>query len=179
MTDKRILMVIAPSEFRDEEFFEPYDYFTQDQHWSVTVASTAKGEAKGMLGKTWTVQETLDEQDSKNFDAMVIVGGMGSLTYLWDEQSLQQLIRQCNQDGKVVAAICLSGAVLANAGILEGKSATVWEMPESIEAFRKGKATYIKQDVVVDGNIVTSNGPHAAKAFAHEIARQLLKVPTA
>lgn len=177
MAERKILMVIAPSEFRDEEFFEPYQHFTRDHNWDVTVASTTTGVAKGMLGQTWQVEETLEQQNAADFDALVVVGGMGSPTYLWQNQTLLQLVRDFHGQNKVISAICLSGAVLAIAGVLEGRQATVWEMPESLAEFEKGKATFVRQDVVTDGHIITSNGPHAARAFAQEIANHLLKVP--
>lgn len=178
MTEKRILMVIAPSDFRDEEFFEPYNYFTQEKNWSVTVASTQKGVAKGMLGKTWPVEETIDNLHASQFDALVIAGGMGSPTFLWDNQTLLQLVRDFNQQRKAVSAICLSGVVLAKAGILKDRKATVYEIDESIAEFEKAGATYIKnKDVVVDENIITANGPHAASDFAYRIADYMLGVP--
>jgi protease I len=176
-SSKNILMVIAPQDFRDEEFFEPYQHFTQERQWSVTVASTQTGLAKGMLGKSVDVTQTLESQNASQFDALVVVGGMGSPEYLWENETLRTLTQDFARQSKVISAICLSGVVLAKAGVLDGKKATVWEMPESVAEFEKAGAHYIKQDVVVDGSIVTSNGPHAATPFAHEVANQLSKVP--
>lgn len=177
MSDKKILMVIAPVDFRDEEFFEPYAHFTRQQSWQVVVASTQTGTAKGMLGKTWDVTETLEQQQAATYDALVIVGGMGSPTYLWQNETLLQLVQAFHQQQKVVSAICLSGVVLANAGVLGGKQATVWAMPESLAAYEKAGALYREQDVVQDGNIITANGPQAATQFAQAIAKQLATVP--
>jgi protease I len=176
MADKKILMVVAPHEFRDEEFSEPYEYFTQEKHWDVVVASTTPGTATGMLGKTLEIEEAITNQDSDDFDAIVIVGGMGSPTHLWNNPPLIQLVKDFNSDDKVVAAICLSGVVLAKAGILEGKKATVWDSPESMEEFEKWKVHYVKQDVMVDDNIITAVGPSAAMPFAIEIAKALSRV---
>ncbi len=174
---RRILMVIAPKDFRDEEFFEPYRIFTREQGWSAIVASTEVGTAHGMLGGTQMVDTRIADQKADDYDALVVVGGMGSPQYLWHDEPLLQLVRDFESAGKVVGAICLSGAVLAKAGILAGRNATVWEAPESIAEFEKGNARYIKQDVVVDGHIVTSNGPHAASAFGQELVDQLTRVP--
>jgi len=176
MADKKILMVIAPHEFRDEEFTEPYEHFTREKHWDVVVASTIPGTATGMLGKTVEVKEAITNQDPDDFDAIVIVGGMGSPTHLWNNPSLIQLVKDFNSQDKVVAAICLSGVVLAKTGILEGKKATVWDSEESLEEYEKWKVHYVKQDVVVDDNIITAVGPTAAKAFAQEISNALSRV---
>ncbi len=175
MTSPGVLFVIAPNEFRDEELVEPYTYLT-GAGWHATIASTQTGEAKGMLGKTITVTETLDTQSASDYDALVIVGGMGSPTYLWQNPKLHQLIREFDSQKKVVSAICLSGAVLAISGVLKGKKATVWEAPESLKAFKEAGAVYVKEDVVIDGNIVTAPGPHAATPFAKAIESTLALV---
>ncbi len=178
MDQHQILMIIAPDQFRDEELFEPYECFTKTHHWAVTVASTRTGDAKGMLGGSYKVAHTLSDIHPKDYDALVVVGGMGSPEYLWQNEDLRNLVKTFYQQGKVVSAICLSGVVLANAGVITGKSATVWEMPESLEAFEKAGVSYLNQDVVTDGHLITANGPHAAKAFAEAIA-QTLKAATA
>lgn len=169
-------MVIAPSDFRDEEFVEPYEYFTSECQWDVTVASTTTGLAKGMFGHTHPVEETIADQQASDYDALIIVGGMGSPTHLWNSDELLQLVREFNTQGKLLAAICISGVIFAKTDILQGKKATVWECPESLAAYQEGGAIYMKEDVVTDGHIVTANGPHAATPFAQEVARQLQKV---
>lgn len=176
MSEKRILMVIAPKDFRDEEFLEPYRHFTEEKNWPVTVASTQTGRAQGMLGQSWPVEQSIENLRADLFDALVVVGGMGSSAYLWGNEALLQLVRDFSRQGKVISAICLSGVVLAKANVLAGKRATVWETPESLAALEEAKAQYIKQDVVSDGNVITANGPHAAIAFAQAISTYLLQV---
>lgn len=173
---KKILYVIAPQAYRDEEFLEPYTLFTGHYHWSVTVASTQTGEAQGMLGHTWMVTETIEGQNVQDYDALVVAGGMGSPDYLWNDSALLSLVKAFNEQQKVVAAICLSGAVLANAGILKGKKATVWPADEALAIFQSAGVLYVQQNVVVDGTIITAPGPEAAKPFAQAIAEKVLVV---
>lgn len=177
MADKRlagskVLMVIAPSEFRDEELLEPKKVL-ESEGAHVTVASTRAGEAKGMLGATVTPDTTLDNVKASDFHAIVVVGGMGSPEFLWTNSHLHQLVQQMHREEKVVAAICLSGAALAKAGVLQGRKATVWEMPESRAAFDEGKATFVKEHVVEDGHLITADGPEAATDFGKRIANKL------
>ncbi|MGH9554013.1 MAG: DJ-1/PfpI family protein [Terriglobales bacterium] len=180
MAEKRlagttVLMVIAPDQFRDEELFTPEKILTENGA-TVRIASTKLGEAKGMLGGTAKPELTIADAKAHEYDAVVVVGGMGSPDYLWDDAKLHALIRELHKENKVIAAICLSGAVLANAGVLNGKRATVWPMPESLAALKEGKAQYVEQPVVHDGKTITANGPEAAHEFAELIVSELSKV---
>lgn len=180
MADKRlngskVLMVIAPEQFRDEELLEPKRVLTEEGA-QVTVASTKSGTAKGMLGATATPEAVVKDLNANDYDAILVVGGMGSPTHLWENGELRSLIQEFHKsENKIIAAICLSGAVLAKAGVLQNKQATVWEMPESVKALQDGKATYKKQPVVQDGRIITANGLEAAVEFGKTIAGELAK----
>jgi len=168
----RILMVVAPEQFRDEELLEPKKIF-EEEGAEVVVASTQAGEAKGMLGARVTPDAQIKDVKASEFDAVAVVGGMGSPDHLWQNDTLHNILREMNTTNKVVSAICLSGAALANAGVLESKEATVWPMPESLQALEKGKAKYKKQPVVKDGRTITANGPEAAREFGETIVKEL------
>lgn len=169
---KKILMLICPENFRDEELLEPKGVF-ESEGAAVTVASRQAGACSGMLGATAQAEIVWDAASADDYDAVVVVGGAGSPQYLWDEARVHEIVRQANAAGKVVAAICLSGAVLANAGILRGIEATVYPTPESKAALASGGAKYVEKDVVVSGKIITGVGPQAATAFGRAIADAL------
>lgn len=180
MADKKlqgtkVALVIAPEAFRDEELFVPKERL-EEQGAETVVASTKLGEARGMLGGKAKAETTIKDLKAKELDAVIVVGGMGSPEHLWTNSELHSLVQDLYKAGKVVAAICLSGAALAHAGVLNGKKATVWECPESVEALEKGKANYINEPVVQDGKIITANGPEAAEDFAASIINELSKV---
>lgn len=168
----RILMVIAPVDFRDEELFVPRAMF-QRRGWDATTVSTQTGEASGMMGGVEHVDTTLDDVTLADFHALVVVGGMGSPEYLWENAKLRSMVQTMESDGKVVGAICLSGAVLGLAGVLEGKQATVWETPDSRAAIEKNGGVFTGEPVTVDGRIVTANGPEAAEAFGHAMIKAI------
>jgi protease I len=169
---KRILMVIAPQDFRDEELSEPREIF-EKEGWTVEIASTKICQASGMLGAVVPVTRILADIRPNDYDAVVVVGGMGSPGYLWNDARLHEILQTIEKNGKVVASICLSGAVLAKAGLLNGKKATVWEMPESLEALSRGGAVYTGEPVTVDGRIITANGPDAARDFGRTVVSQV------
>jgi protease I len=107
---------------------------------------------------------------AKDFDAILLVGGVGSNKF-WHNEIVHDLVREASKAGKVISAICLAPVTLANTGILAGKRATAYP---SAESFLKWKgATYTGNSVEVDGNIVTANGPEAAEEFAQAVARMV------
>lgn len=168
---KTILMVIAQEEYRDEELNTPKELFLKENA-KITIACNSTKEAKGMLeGKT---RPDIAIKDAKNeYDALVIVGGLGSKSYLWDNKELKSLVQKMNKDKKVIAAICLSPVVLARAAILKDKEATVYDTEETKSEFKKYKVIYKDKDVVVSDNIITANGPDASEDFAKEIVKAL------
>ncbi|MEO2117513.1 MAG: DJ-1/PfpI/YhbO family deglycase/protease [Methanocaldococcus sp.] len=170
MENKKVLMVIAPKDFRDEELFEPMAVF-ESNGLKVDVVSTKKGECVGMLGNKITVEKTIYEVNPDDYVAIVIVGGVGSKEYLWNNTKLIELVKEFYNKNKVVSAICLSPVVLAKAGILKGKKATVYPAPEAIEELKKAGAIYEDRGVVVDGNVVTAKSPDYARVFGLEVLK--------
>jgi protease I len=132
-----------------------------------------------MLGGQVNVQTTVEQLCSKDLQGIVVVGGMGSPDHLWNNEALLKLLAETAKQGKVVAGICLSGAVLANAGVLQGKQATVWACPESLQALEQGKAQYCEgQHVVIDDNTITADGPEAATEFGTAVSAALQRIAT-
>lgn len=168
-----ILAVIAPERFRDEELFVPQAVLTA-KGFDVTIASTKTGVATGMLGGTATASITIGQADASQYEAIVVVGGYGSVEFLWNNAELHKLVQGFHRAGKVVSAICVSPVVLAKAGILTGKKATVFEMPESLEAFATLGVTYTGEGVTVtDKTLVTAQSPEQATEFAQAIVNAL------
>ena len=175
LSGKRVLLVIAPEQFRDEELLEPKKVFVSEGA-EVTIAACKLGDAKGMLGATAKPDLLLKNVSPENYDACIVVGGMGSPAHLWDDKDLHLILQSMHNRNKVVAGICLSGAVLARAGVLKGKKATVWAMPESLAALKEGGASYQKEPVVRDGLVITAEGPEAAGKFAQTIVEAIASV---
>ena len=169
---KKILMVIAPKNFRDEELSIPKQYF-ESMGATVRIASVSKNEAIGMLGARVKPDLALSEVDIKKYDALVIVGGVGSREYLWNNEELLTLVKEAYDNNKVVAAICLSPVILARAGILEGKEATVFPSNDAVEELKKAGAKYVDKPVVISGKIITARDPKAAEEFAKAIAEEI------
>jgi len=170
--EKKVLMIIAPRDFRDEEYQEP-KAILERKGVKVVVASTAAGTARGMFGMQVTPDTTVDKVNPAEFDAVVVVGGSGSQTYLWNNSKVQKIVQALYQKGGLVTAICISPVVLAKAGLLKGRKATVFRTSATIDELKKGGAVISDAPVVVDGKIITGIGPEAAREFALKIVESL------
>jgi protease I len=103
---------------------------------------------------------------------LVFIGGPGTVQY-WDDPLAQRLVREAAESQKVLGAICIAPVILARAGMLKGRRATAWPSPEDEEELKKAGAEFSAQPVERDGNIVTANGPDAARQFARQLLRAL------
>lgn len=123
--------------------------------------------------------ENVNESIADEFDAIVVIGGPGvyqrivGLKAEPNMEKLYSLLHAFNDKGKIVAAICASPAILAKAGLLNGKQATVWASEDLIAILGQNNATYTGELVTRDGNILTGNGPQAAIAFADAVAEAI------
>jgi protease I len=172
---KKVLMIVAGRDFRDEECFVPKKIL-EDGGIEVKIASDKKGEAIGAEGGEIAVDLSLNEADASNFDAIIFIGGPGALKHL-DNENSYCLAREATGKGKIVAAICVAPAILAKAGVLSGKKATVWTSPthrEMAKVLTENGARYVDENVVVDGKMITANGPSAAGKFGEEVLRVVI-----
>jgi len=164
-----VLMVIAPDQFRDEEYEHPREVLLS-RGVSVTTASVSSGACYGRFGAQAEADVSLADARADDYDAVVFVGGGGSRVFFEDPKALE-LAKKTAAEGKLVAAICIAPTILANAGLLVGRRATAF--PDSQEAVERGGGTYTGRLVEVDGLVVTANGPEAARDFGETIADML------
>jgi protease I len=156
-----ILMIIPPERFRDEELFFTREVL-EEVGYSIVLASTRKGTFPGSRGGQANAEITLDEVKVEDYVAVIFVGG-GGAKLLYHHTAAQAIAQEMDRQGKVVAAICLAPVILANAGVLRNKKATV-AGTEAQTLVRQG-AIYMGPGVVTDGRIVTANAPKASRLF--------------
>lgn len=167
---KTALFIIAPANFKDEEYYTPKKIL-EDAGVKVATASSVK-EAKSVNGKTQKIDILLDNATA-DYDAVVFIGGPGASVY-FENAKAHKLAKQAFDDGRVVAAICIAPNILARAGVLNLKKATVWNGDGMQSALiEKEGAIYVEEPVVVDGSIVTADGPAAARQFGETILELL------
>ena len=159
-------MVLAPDGFKDEEYLEPRQVL-EKSGIVIKVASLRSGEAHGVKGALAPIDLLATEVKPEDFDAIIFVGGPGMADLVSDGR-LIVLAQQFHQAGKLTTAICIAPMILAYAGLLKNKKATVW--PRSQEDFIKAGALYTGKAVEIDGRIITADGPGAARKFGETIA---------
>jgi len=168
---KKILMIIASQNFRDEELFKPRELFIKEG-MEVILASSSLETSRGMLGGKAKPNILIGEVKVEDFDVIIFVGGMGSSEY-WDDPVAREIVKKAIALDKLICAICIAPVTLANAGILEGKKATVF--PSEINRLKAKGTIYTGKDVEVDGNIITAKGPLVAKEFGETIIKILIE----
>jgi len=170
---KKVLMILAPVNFNDNELKLPRRLL-QEKGAEVALASTTLDEIKGMRGMTVKASVMLADAKASDYDAVVFVGGSGTKA-LFDNADAWRLAVEANKAGKPVGAICLAPCILAKAGVLKGRRATVWPDKEYRNILREGGATVVgaEVDVVEDGLLLTANGPNAAARFGDALIRAL------
>ena len=169
---KKVLMVIPHTQFRDEEFFEPKKLL-EEEGAKVVVASTAVRACRGMKGGVANSEITIAEAKADDYSAIVVCGGSSVPEFFWNDKKLQELVTAMSAAGKVVAAICLSTVVLAKAKLLAGREATVYFLPQAIEALKEAGATYVKETLIIHNNIILAEGPPDSQRFGQAIRTAL------
>ncbi len=171
---KKIAMIVAYKDFRDEEYFTPKEIFENAGATVETVSSEA-GTAQGADGGEVLVDFILEDLKPEEYDAIVFIGGPGAQNYMGDKE-ITRITQRAADLNKIIGAICIAPAIVAKTGILKEKRATVWSSPldkSMVKVLEASGVIYEAKDVVVDGKIVTGNGPKAAKKFAEAIVEVL------
>lgn len=114
---------------------------------------------------------TLEDQGDGVFDMVVLPGGLPGATNLDGDPRIHALLRRHHAEGRFTAAICAAPAVLARAGLLDGRSATAY--PGTIRSQDFPRVNLVDEPVVVDGAVVTSRGPGTAMDFALQLIELL------
>ncbi|MDD2647049.1 MAG: DJ-1/PfpI family protein [Patescibacteria group bacterium] len=173
---KKALLVIAFDGFQDAEYSVTKNILTE-AGIAVITTSTSLGTATGKFGAKVEIDNLISNANVNDYNAVVFIGGPGAESMI-NDSVVQQLAIKANQEQKTLAAICVAPAILAQAGILSGREATVWSSPqdqEFVNILKNKNAKYLEQGVVVDGRFITANGPDVAKQFGEKIAEILNK----
>ncbi|MCT1401039.1 DJ-1/PfpI family protein [Paenibacillus sp. p3-SID867] len=118
---------------------------------------------------------TLDSVKVEDYDALAIPGGFEEAGFYNDgyDSRFSKIIQEFHEQGKWIATICVAALTLGKAGVLEGRKATTYDHPTSIRKsqLREFGAHVVDEQIVVDGNLITSCNP----ATAFDVAFTLLE----
>lgn len=166
---KKAVLIIGRENFRDEELFETRRVLTE-AGVNTVVASTRTGTIRGMLGGVAGATIFVNDIVVDDYDAIIFIGGAGATEY-FQSRAAWNIAREAVQKRKILGAICIAPAILANAGLLKGVRVTGF--PTERERLQRAGALYTGAPVERDGLIITGDGPVAAILFGRAIADAL------
>ena len=160
--------------FEEIEAITPIDLLRRAGVDVCTVSVHASKAVSGAHGMTLMADALYEECDFTDADLLFLPGGMPGTTNLEAHAGLCELLRQHNEEGKLIAAICAAPSILGKLGLLEGKKATCYPGFENFLGESDTDAS-----VVISDNITTGEGPGAAYDFALDLIEQLIDAETA
>ena len=162
---KRVL-IIATDGFEQSELMEPKAAL-EAAGFETVVASPKAGEIKGWKDGNWgesvPVDAELDSVSEGDFDPLLLPGGQMNPDILRMDERVIDLIEDFNDAEKPIAAICHAPWLLIDADIVDGRTVTSW--PSVRTDLRNAGADVVDQEVVIDGNLITSRKPDDIPAF--------------
>ncbi len=164
-------MVVGKRNYNEQEFDHLYHLF-QEEGAVVELASQEIGKIPGRLEGYLVPHLLIKDARPQDYDAIVLIGGYGAYAFLWDDEQLHELLRQAHQLNKLIAAASISAVALANAGLLQGRKATVYPDYNAAVILEEKGARHVYQSIVVDDNIITSNHPRKVKQLGETIVNK-------
>ena len=161
------VLIMATDGFEQSELMKPKANL-EDAGIETTIASLEDGEIKGWDQKDWgdsvKVDITVDEVSVGDYDALLLPGGQMNPDILRMNDRAIEIVREFDNAGKPVAAICHAPWLLVEADIVDGKTVTSWPSVRTDLANAGGNV--VDQEVAVDGNLITSRNPDDIPAFS-------------
>ena len=165
------IAAIIADMFEDSEYTEPARAFRKAGHTVVTVelkrGKTVRGKKKGTAV---TVDHAVQDVSVDGFDALLIPGGY-SPDMLRANDDAVRFVREFLASGKPVFAICHAPQLLVTAQVLKGRRITGWK--SVIQDIKNAGAEFIDEEVVEDGNLISSRSPADLPAFIQASLRRL------
>lgn len=124
---------------------------------------------------TFTVDRTVADASVDDYDALLLPGGTVNPDKLRMDQSAVSFVRDFVASGKPVAAICHGPWTLVEAGVAKGRTLT--SFPSLRTDLRNAGATVLDEEVVIDGNVISSRSPDDLPAFCTAIVDEFAKSP--
>lgn len=169
--DKKALIITA-KKFEDSELLVPL-YRLMEAGYDVDIAAPEKGSVKGKhdyeVQANMTFEEVADK-GSCGYAVLIIPGGKAPEKVRKEEAALN-IVRDNVSSGTPICAICHGPQVLITAGVVQGKKMTCYE--SVAEELKAAGADYSDEEVVVDGQFVTSRHPGDLPAFLREMMKKI------
>lgn len=164
----RSVIITGPG-FQDEEYIYPY-YRLQEAGFTVEVATKDKAVVLGKYGVPARATMATADLKADNFDLVVLPGGFEAPDRVRLDGEVLEFIREMNQQGKLLAAICHGPWILISARVVRGRKMTAYM--SIAEDVRNAGAEYVDAPLVEDGNLITSPHYRDNPAFMRAVIRR-------
>ena len=170
LNGKTIAFLVANEGVEQVELTAPWEAVTRAGATPVLIAPEA-GTVQAFQhldkGDVFDVDVTSEAADAAGYDALVLPGGVANPDQLRGDDPSVGLLNDVLGSGRPVAAICHAGWMLVEAGAADGRRLTSW--PSLRTDLRNAGATWVDEEVVIDGNLITSRSPDDLPAFCRAI----------
>ena len=169
------IAIIATDHFEEAELVTPRDELDKAGA-EVKIYSADTDPIQAVEGDTSPTQKvdvdgTFGDLDVSTVDAVVVPGGTINADHIRLDEDAQSIVKQANDADKVVAVICHGPWLLINAGLADGKRLTSYQ--SLALDLKNAGANWVDEEVVVDGNLITSRNPGDLPAFVEAISEAL------
>jgi protease I len=171
LNGKRIA-ILAENMYQEMELWVPYYRMKEEGAEVKVVGAGGAKQYTSKHGYPVNVDIQAESVNAMEFDAVVVPGGYAP-DMMRRHDGMVRLVREAARNGKVVAAICHAGWMLASADVIKGKKVTSFFSIKDDMVHAGGQ--WVDQEVVVDGNLITSRKPDDLPAFCREITKALAK----
>ena len=132
-------------------------------------------EVNSSFNQKFIVNYLVNEVDIDSFDALVIPGGFKNYGYYEDAYNIEflKIIREFNSQNKIIASVCVGALPLAKSGILKNKNATTYNQTEYRQILKNNGVVISNEQIEIDDNLITSNGPSTAVEVAFKLLGRL------
>jgi protease I len=160
------IAILVTDGFEQAELTEPKKAL-EEQGAITKIISSERGKVQGFNHDTkadqFDVDLTFEEADPKDFDAVLLPGGVFNADQIRIVLEAQRIVKGIHNDGKPIAVICHGSWLLISSGLVKDKTLTSW--PSLQDDIRNAGATWVDKEVVVDGTWVSSRKPADIPAF--------------
>ena len=171
---KQVAFLVAAEGIEQVELTEPWKA-VQEAGGTPKLLSPKSGTVQAFhhldRADTFHVDIPVSDADPSSFDALVLPGGVANPDALRMNKHAVGFVRTFVESGKPVAVICHGPWTLVEAGVLSGRTITSW--PSLQTDIRNAGGTWVDEEVVVDGNLISSRKPDDLKAFNAKLVEAL------
>lgn len=169
LSGTRVALLIE-DDYQEMEAWYPYYRLSEEGADVTVVGSGTKSTYRSKLGYEMDADTSADKVSADDFDAVIVPGGFAP-DHMRLHPEMIDLVRDAYEGGKLVAAICHGGWMLASAGVCQGRNVTGYT-PIRVDVENAG-GTWVDESVVIDGNVITSRTPPDLPDFARAIVDYL------